>query len=622
MPPSEPVSMSPGIRSQNTSSKIECEGPREVASANRFVDVAALFPEGLVRKIYRLVQPLVEYAFGFSDLWRLHAASVYAPFEPPLIASRTLKKLGIPLEIDAADLDEIAAIEGPIILAANHPFGGIDALAFIQFMELIRPGEWKLIANAMVCSFEGFATHCIALDPLGTDEKSRRANRVGLHAISAYLKQGGMIGIFPAARVSHRHKELNGNVVDRPWNKHFIRQAMRSGATIVCLHIPGQNSNFFLRIPPRWPKLRALFLARELTKPSVEKLKVQLAEIVPPNSVARLAASPQGPDQLRAASFLRADLDVPRPNLIASLESTSPLAEPPSSDDIIAELDAVTESGQGHLLDHNRFSVYFAQGRLIPKTLRALGCGRETTFRAAGQGTGKECDLSPEDDYYYHLLLWDRERARLAGAYRIGYVKRILEELGVRGLYLDHVFKIKPRFYELMGSSFELSRSYILPEYQGDPDALASLWKGIGASCLSFGIKTLFGCVTISNDHHPASRAILVEYLKANHADTSDMRAKVKARIPFQPATRYHRLVADAYRGQGIQKLAPVINKIENDERGIPPLLRYYCNLNARFVAFHVEADFGNSLYCLLRVELEKIPPGYLKRFMSAPMKT
>lgn len=94
------------------------------------------------------------------------------------------------------------------------------------------------------------------------------------------------------------------------------------------------------------------------------------------------------------------------------------------------------------------------------------------------------------------------------------------------------------------------------------------------------------------------------------------MRSLVKARNPFKPVTRYHRLVADAYKGQALQKLAPVIDTIENSKRGIPPLIRYYCNLGARFLDYHVEASFENAIYCLLQVELAAMPQAYRKRFL------
>lgn len=379
-------------------------------------------------------------------------------------------------------------------------------MALAQLLERLRPGQWKFISNIIVSSIKGLGERFIPLDPLGQSVESRRLNKMGLYASGNFLRQGGLLGLFPGGRVSHKQKRFNGNVADRPWNDHFLRQAKRAGATVVCLHIPGSNSRNFLRVPAPWPKLRALFLSRELTRPPVQKVLVQLAGIFPPQPVARLATIPDGVDQLRAACFLRVDLDVPRPAQVTTIDFTSPPVKKTQPKEILEELTNLTDEEQGKLIEYKRFTLYLAQGSRIPKTLRTLGIAREDTFRAAGQGTGNECDLSPEDDYYHHLILWDRDGEQVAGAYRIGFVQKILEQQGPEGLYLDHIFKINPKLYKRLGSTIELSRSFVLPAYQGDPDALAGLWKGLGVAAARFKIQTFFGSVTISNTHQPVGQ--------------------------------------------------------------------------------------------------------------------
>jgi hypothetical protein len=39
--------------------------------------------------------------------------------------------------------------------------------------------------------------------------------------------------------------------------------------------------------------------------------------------------------------------------------------------------------------------------------------------------------------------------------------------------------------------------------------------------------------------------------------------------------------------------------------------------MNAKFLGFHVEQEFGTALYCLLHVDLEKAPAAHLKRFLG-----
>ncbi|MEX2381535.1 MAG: lysophospholipid acyltransferase family protein [Opitutales bacterium] len=381
----------------------------------------------------------------------------------------------------------------------------------------------------------------------------------------------------------------------------------------------GQNSRAFLRIPWKWARLRALMLCRELTRPTVATVNVRLAAHFSRNEVTRLERSGRGGQKARAYCYLRADRDIPRPKRGSVKSDTVPPIDFSSSARTVkTELERLSERSNGLIGRHGAFDLIFFKGDSAPSTLRALGRARETTFRAAGQGTEKECDLSPEDEYYHHLVLWDRNKAQLAGAYRLGMVQEILDARGPSALYLDHVFKIQPALYRKLGNAFELSRSFVTPEYQRDSGALAGLWKKLGGAAALHEIETFFGSVTISNDHHPVSRATIVEYLRQNHADTPDMCGRVKARKPFRFLTRYHRMIAEAFRGEPIGNLSSLIEGVEGGERGIFPLIRYYCSLGAKFLDFHVEADFQDALYCLLRVEIAKIPEAYRRRFMPA----
>ena len=74
-------------------------------------------------------------------------------------------------------------------------------------------------------------------------------------------------------------------------------------------------------------------------------------------------------------------------------------------------------------------------------------------------------------------------------------------------------------------------------------------------------------------------------------------------------------LLADAHAGDPIESLRDTIRSADGTVCAIPPLIRHYLALNARFIDYHVEKDFGDALYCLLRVDLTKVPRPHLRRF-------
>lgn len=270
------------------------------------------------------------------------------------------------------------------------------------------------------------------------------------------------------------------------------------------------------------------------------------------------------------------------------------------------------------LFSSEKLALYLFKGSEAPAAMQLIGKARAVTFAAIGAGSGLEVDLAEEDDYYEHLMLWDKEHQCLVGAYRIGFIQDIINSHGVEGIYLDHIFHFEKEFYDKIGEqgAMELSRSFILPEYQKNPQMLDMLWKGIGLAAKARGCYTLYGSVTISASYTPLSQAILVDTLDRYYAD-DELRKYVTARHPFVPQTTDHIAISDAYANQGIGKLNKVIQELENGERSIPPLIRYYIALGAKFLSFQVEKSFNNAIYCLLKVDLKSMPGRYKKRFLG-----
>jgi len=563
------------------------------------------------RVLYRPVQPLVEHFFDFSGAWKLYAEAGGDAAQAGPFAQKILQSLDVEWSLPKTNLDALRAIEGPLVIAANHPYGGIDSFILIDLLERVRSANWKIFSNHILQNVQPLTPHRIPVDALGMSDQGRQINARAMRSALHHLRQGGCLALFPARRVAYRDPCL-GAVVDFDWSDHAAKLAAKTGAHLVCLFIPGHNSERFLRIPNQYPRLRGLMLCRELTQSPARKLNLRIAMTLEPKNVADLQKDPRAAQKLRARVHLEDDLrahprkKTPSPPQSASNHSTVASGAPAPAEGL-------------RLFAKAPFEVYLFRGDESPEQLELLGRARAVTFRAAGQGTNKDVDLSPEDNYYHHLVVWDAESNRIAGAYRIGLVPEILREHGLSGLYLDHVFHIDPSFYERFPRSMELSRSFVLPDCQKDNRVLPLLWRGLAATATRHEIDTLFGSVTISNAHHPASRALLVEYLQNNYADDPEVIRLVRARAPFVPETRYHPLVAEAYAGEGINALNPLIQEIEKGERSIPPLMRYYCQLGAKYIDYHVEADFGNALYCLLRVHLPSIPEGYKRRFSVPP---
>ncbi len=580
------------------------------------LDTSTIFPEGWGRAAYQPLRPFVERALGFRALDALYLAGHRNSDSTETFCEAVLDHLNIQNNVDEEALRALVDAPGPLVLAGNHPFGGPEALALCAALERLCPGRYRMMANQVLQHIPELQPVLLTVDPLSTGGGK---NRAALREALALLKSGGVLAIFPAGRVSADQPEF-GTVCDLPWRDHPVRLAEAAEARLAAFHVEGQAGRRFLAVPSTMPRLRALFLIREMTRPNTHKLTIRFGNAIPAKTLLRQGSRDRAAERLRARCYLTADLaDVATPEAIAPANpiDLEPIADRPDAAAFADDLARLRSAGQS-LAEADSFEAVLFQGKEAPALLTELGRQREITFRLAGQGVGKGCDVSDEDLYYHHLVIWDRSADRMVGAYRIGFTDRILAEHGQAGLYLDHIFHIQPGFFEKTGPAMELSRSFVAPEYQRDGRALGMLWRGLGGIVMrEKRYSQLFGSVTISNAFTPASRAPQYEFLRHNHADDADVRALITARNPFRPATKYHRLITDAYRGEDISALKPLIEEAESGTRSIPPLVRYYLMLGARFLAFHVEPSFNDALYCLLRVDLTRTSTRHLKRFLG-----
>ena len=264
------------------------------------------------------------------------------------------------------------------------------------------------------------------------------------------------------------------------------------------------------------------------------------------------------------------------------------------------------------LVQSGAFQVFLTEPNQVPVALREIGRLRELTYRAVGEGTGRELDLDSFDKRYLHLFSWDRERTRIVGAYRLGRTDRIMATAGVDGLYTRTLFRYDERLIARLSPALELGRSFVRAEYQKNYNALLLLWKGIGRFVATHPeYRVLFGPVSISCRYSDSSHRLLIAFLQQNHRD-SDLADLVEAINPRvlnpAPARAIPRSVEEANR---------LVTEAESDGKGVPILLRQYLKLNAKLLGFNVDPRFGDALDTLMMVDLTTVDDAILNRYLG-----
>ena len=280
-----------------------------------------------------------------------------------------------------------------------------------------------------------------------------------------------------------------------------------------------------------------------------------------------------------------------------------------------AEIEALP--GDQHLLTSGQFVVVYAGADQMPWCMQEIGRLREVTFRAAGEGTGRSCDIDLYDAYYLHLFVWDTAAQAIVGAYRLGLADEVLGRYGKAGLYTQSLFKYRTRLLHELNPAIELGRSFVRAEYQRSFAPLVLLWRGIGRFISrSPRYAVLFGPVSISDSYLPVSRTLIVDYLNTHRVDPALARY-VKPRHRFQGERGPDYCEIDLSSVSDIDEMSHLIERIEADSKGVPILLKHYLKLGGRVLGFSADEQFANALDGLIVVDLRRSDPRLLARYMG-----
>lgn len=126
-----------------------------------------------------------------------------------------------------------------VLFVSNHPLGGLDGMALIDFVRDYYGVEPRFIVNDLLTAIEPLYDTFIPVNKHGS--QSRQA----IEALDEAFASDVPLLMFPAGLVSRRGKK--GVVADLEWQKMFVTKARRYARDIIPLHFYGENSSFFYK---------------------------------------------------------------------------------------------------------------------------------------------------------------------------------------------------------------------------------------------------------------------------------------------------------------------------------------------------------------------------------------
>lgn len=500
--------------------------------------------------------------------------------------------------VSSNDLQNIPST-GKVIIIANHPLGGLDALCLLKLVGQIRK-DVKILANDFLVGFEALHSLMIPLDNF-----KDRQSKESIKKIYEALKNEEAIIIFPAGEVSRATPK---GVKDPAWNKGFLNFAKNSNSAILPIFLDAKNSKTFYTISLINKTFSTLLLSNEMFNKKSKNINIKIGQIIPSENI-----TPKGLNKDFLVNLYKKHLYALKKGKKSFFQTQSAIAHPVSKIDLYNELKKSPLLGQTN--DGKKIYLYdYVEDSII---LKELGRLREISFRKVGEGVNKKRDIDKYDVYYQHIILYDKNELEIVGAYRIGNSDMIFKEFGTKGFYSNTLFQFNDEFMFYLQNSIELGRSFVQPKYWGTR-ALDYLWYGIGAYVKANpNIKYMFGPVSISGAFPAIAKDMLVFYYNYYYSSEKNL---VEARTPFSYSSHIHDIkefftLEDKKRDFKSLKIA-----LSNIGVNVPTLYKQYSELTlddgVKFLDFNVDKNFGDCIDSFILVEIDKIKDSMKQRYM------
>lgn len=202
------------------------------------------------------------------------------------------------LTVETEGLDNVSP-DGRIIIASNHPIGGLDGIALIGTVGKVR--------RDVITPVNDLLMYIDPLRPIFIPVNKVSNNAADNARLLAETFEGDKaICYFPFGLCSRR---VGKRIYDLEWKKTFITRAKRHQRDIVPTHITGRLSNRFYRLANTRKRLgikaniEMLYLIDEFYRQKNQTLKITFGKPIPWQSLDKSRTDSEWATQIRNYSY-------------------------------------------------------------------------------------------------------------------------------------------------------------------------------------------------------------------------------------------------------------------------------------------------------------------------------
>lgn len=212
-----------------------------------------------------------------------------APFGQPFWP-QALEIMGIDVQTPPEEIARIPAT-GPLVVVANHPHGLVDGMVLAHLIGQVRQ-DYLILTRSLLTGIPEIAEFMLPV-PFPHEANAREESLAMRNACMQRLKEGGCIVLFPAGAVAHSESWM-GPAVEDEWNPFTAKMVLRSGATVLPIHFPGQNTRAYQWAAKTSATLRQSLLLNEIRAALNKPQRPVIGAAILPEQIAPWARDPRG----------------------------------------------------------------------------------------------------------------------------------------------------------------------------------------------------------------------------------------------------------------------------------------------------------------------------------------
>lgn len=180
---------------------------------------------------------------------------------------------------------------GPLIVVANHPHGLVDGMVLAELIGRVRT-DYKILTRSLLTNVSEISDFMIPV-PFPHEPDAREQSLDMRKRAMEHLKQGGVIVLFPSGVVASADTYF-GPAIEAQWNPFTAQMINRSGAQVLPIKFPGQNSRLYQIANKLSATLRQGLLIHEVVHACGKPQSPIVGTVIEPEVVEEWKSNPRG----------------------------------------------------------------------------------------------------------------------------------------------------------------------------------------------------------------------------------------------------------------------------------------------------------------------------------------